>query len=138
MGELRRDFVGELWTQSLTSARKYKLHLQIGVSMPGLGRDKIHFGNNSGYQAINLAYLLGAKSIILLGFDMKRKAGKTHFFGHHPYHRPEQGPTDEIMQRWCNNFVQLAADLKSEGVTVYNATRDSVLNAFERRELEKC
>lgn len=138
VSELQRDFAGELWTQSPLSARRYKLKLQEGESSLGLGRKKIHFGNNSGYQAINLAYLLGAKSIILLGFDMKRNAGKTHFFGHHPYHRPEQGPTDEVMQRWCRNFVQLANDLHDEGVQVYNATRDTVLYAFERRELEQC
>lgn len=106
--------------------------------MPGLGRDKLHFGNNSGYQAINLAYLLGATTIILLGFDMKRKAGKTHFFGDHPYHRNDQGPTDPIMQRWCGNFVQLAQDLRDEGVDVYNASRETALTAFERRELELC
>ena len=136
--DVRDNFYGEVWTQSVRASKKYKLYLQEGVSAQGLGREKIHFGNNSGYQAINLAYLLGAKSIILLGFDMKRNAGKTHFFGHHPYHRPEQGPNDEVMQRWCRNFVQLANDLHDEGVEVYNATRDTVLYAFERRELEQC
>jgi hypothetical protein len=106
--------------------------------MQGLGREKIHFGNNSGYQAINLAYLLGASSIILSGFDMKVTAGKTHFFGNHPYHKQGQGPNNEIMQRWCRNFVALAQDLKSEGVQVYNCTRDTALTAFQTRELEQC
>lgn len=122
----------------MKSAKKYGLKLWEGQSVAGLGRHKIHFGNNSGYQAINLAYLLGATSIILVGFDMKRKAGKTHFFGDHPYHKNHQGPNDEIMQRWCGNFVQLAADLRFEGVQVYNATRDTALTAFERKELELC
>lgn len=137
-GEINRDFAGELWTQSEKSARKYKLKHWAGQSMPGLGRQKIHFGNNSGYQAINLAYLLGATKIILLGFDMKRQAGKTHFFGDHPYHKNHQGPNDQIMQRWCKNFVQLAAELKQEGVVVYNATRETALTAFEIRGLESC
>jgi len=138
VAKIKRDFSGELWTQSEKSARKYGIKLWQGQSVAGLGREKIHFGNNSGYQAINLAYLLGAKSIILLGFDMKRQAGKTHFFGDHPYHRNTQGPDDQVMQRWCRNFVQLAADLKSEGVTVYNATRMTALTAFEQKDLEKC
>lgn len=136
VGELKRDFAGELWTQDERTARKYKLHLKEGVSLPGLGRDKLHFGNNSGYQAINLAYLFGATRIILLGFDMKRTAGQIHFFGNHPYHPPGQGPDDSVMRRWCGNFIQLAADLKAESVTVYNATRNTVLDAFEKRELE--
>ena len=138
VAEIKRDFAGELWTQSPKCASKYGLKLWEGQSVQGLGRHKIHFGNNSGYQAINLAYLLGATKIILLGFDMKRTAGKTHFFGDHPYHKPTQGPNDQVMQRWCRNFVQLAADLKFEGVTVYNATRDTVLTAFEQRALEIC
>lgn len=136
--EIKRDFAGDLWTQCQISARKYKIKLWQGQSMPGLGRKLIHFGSNSGYQAINLAYLLGAKSIILLGFDMKRKNGQTHFFGDHPYHTNSQGPNDAIMQRWCGYFVELAKDLKEEGVQVYNATRETALTAFEQRELELC
>ena len=135
VAEIKRDFAGELWTQSVRSGKRYGINVWEGQSMPGLGRKKIHFGNNSGYQAINLAYLLGAKSIILLGFDMKRQAGKTHFFGDHPYHKNHQGPNDEVMQRWCRNFVQLAADLEQEGVKVYNCSRETALKAFEIRNL---
>ena len=138
VAEIKSNFSGDLWTQSARSARKYSLNHWEGISALGLGRDKIHFGNNSGYQAINLAYLLGAKSIILVGYDMKRIAGKLHFFGEHPYHKPHQSPTNEVMQRWCRNFIQLAADLKQEGVEVYNATRDTALTAFELKELESC
>ena len=138
VSEIKRDFDGVLWTQSIKSAKKYGINVWEGQSMPGLGRQKIHFGNNSGYQSINLAYLLGAKSIILLGFDMKRQSGKTHFFGDHPYHRNHEGPTDPIMQRWCNNFVALAQDLSNESVKVYNASRETALKAFECKELKLC
>jgi len=137
-GEIQRDFTGELWTQSDRCAKKYGINLWQGQSAAGLGREKIHFGNNSGYQAINLAYLLGAKSIILLGFDMKRQVGKTHFFGDHPYHKQGQGPNDSVMQRWCKNFMALAHDLSAEGVQVYNATRETALKAFELKDLELC
>ena len=34
-------------------------------------RNRIAWNKNSGYSAINLAYYLGAKRIVLLGFDMK-------------------------------------------------------------------
>jgi len=45
----------------------------------------IRTGNNSGYQAINLAVHLGAKTIVLLGYDMKRSEdGNHHWFGDHP------------------------------------------------------
>ena len=40
-------------------------------------------GRNSGYQAINLAYHLGASRIALLGYDCRHIRGKKHFFGNH-------------------------------------------------------
>jgi hypothetical protein len=136
-GELKRDFAGELWTQDEKAAKRFGLHRMPGVSMPGLGRSMIHFGNNSGYQAINLAYLFGATKIILLGFDMKVEAGKIHFFGNHPYHKPGQGPNNDVMARWCGNFVKLAQDLVNEGVEVINATRSTALKTFPIKTLEE-
>jgi uncharacterized Rossmann fold enzyme len=138
VNEIKRDFSGQIWTQSVLSARKYKLNLCEGQSMPGLGREKLHFGNNSGYQAINLAYLLGATKIVLSGFDMNIIGDKVHFFGSHPYHHKGQGPNNEIMKRWCANFERLAMDLEYEGVEVINASRHSALTAFKRMDLELC
>jgi len=135
--ELKRDFAGELWTQDQKAAKLYGLTHIHGVSLPGLGRKEIHFGNNSGYQAINLAYLFGATKIILLGYDMKVEAGKIHFFGQHPYHKAGQGPDNEVMARWRTNFVQLAQDLTDEGVEVINATRSTALRAFKTQPLEE-
>jgi hypothetical protein len=40
----------------------------------------IHYGNNSGFQAVNFALLSGARRVVMVGFDMKG----THFFGDHP------------------------------------------------------
>jgi hypothetical protein len=137
VNELKRDFAGELWTQDAKSAKRYGLHHIPGVSLPGLGLKELHFGNNSGYQAVNLAYLFGATKIILLGFDMKTDAGKIHFFGQHPYHKVGQGPDNNVMSRWCRNFVELAADLKAQGVEVYNATRSTALTAFPIKQLEE-
>ena len=63
---------------------KYNLNWVRGSSQRGLGHDRVHFGGNSGFQAINLAFLWGATRIILLGFDCKAVAGKDHWFGQHP------------------------------------------------------
>lgn len=134
--ELKSKFTCDLWTQSERSAKKYDLRHWAGESRPGLGKSKIHFGSNSGYQAINLAYLLGAQRIILLGYDMHRSDDKAHFFGNHPYHKPSGGPNDSLMLDWCDKFNQLAYDLDKEGVEVINATRKTVLTAFKLQELE--
>jgi len=130
--DVNKCFFGEVWTQSERAARKYKLNVMQGISAKGLGRDKIHFGNNSGYQAINLAYLFGAQRIILFGFDMKTNAGKVHFFGNHSYHKQGQGPNDSTFARWRHNFIELASDLNIEGVEVINATRETTLDMFKR------
>lgn len=109
-----------------------------GVSAVGLGKDKIHFGGNSGYQAMNLAYLFGAKKIVMLGFDMKLKNGKQHYFGQHPYHRAGQGPNEALFKAWTKNFIDMARDLKAEGVEVVNASRESAIDCFHRGFIESC
>jgi hypothetical protein len=134
--ELKSKFRCDLWTQSAKSAKRYDLRHWEGESKPGLGKTKIHFGNNSGYQAINLAYLLGAKRIILLGYDMQTDGDQVHFFGNHPYHQRKGGPTNTLMKDWCEKFEALARDLKFEGVEVINATRKTALMAFDRQDLE--
>ena len=82
--------------------------------------------------------MLGAKKIILLGYDMHRHSDKVHFFGSHPYHKPNEGPNDFMMKDWCEKFEPLAKDLVDEQVEVINATRKTVLKAFKLQELEKC
>ena len=126
-------FKGELWTQDLSTASKYGLNKVDGFRGDGLGKDKIHYGANSGYQAINLAYLFGAKNIILLGFDMKLGANKiTHWHGNHPMGLTQDSP----FKTWLKNFPRLANDLKVEGVEVLNATRSTALDCFNKVKLE--
>lgn len=99
----------------------------------GLGEKLIHCGGNSGYQAINLAYLLGAKEIVLLGFDMQRTNGKGHWHGEHV-----RGLTNQTNYNiWIGHFRILAIHLKNKGIKVYNCTRDTALECFERKKLSE-
>jgi len=126
-------FKGELWTQDIPAAAQYGLNRVDGARAEGLGKDKIYYGANGGYQAVNLAYLFGAKKIILLGFDMKRGENKkSHWHGDHP------GPLNKDMpiKTWIKNFSKLAEDLKSEQVEVINSTRDTALECFKKIDLE--
>lgn len=86
----------------------------------------MHFGGSSGYQAINLAYLWGATRIVLLGFDCKPVDGKDHWFGQHPSGLTQIQP----YSLWLENYVDLARDLKAEGVEVINCSPDSALRCF--------
>lgn len=93
----------------------------------------IHQGGNSGYQAINLAYLFGASVIVLLGFDCSpSKSGEAHWFGQHGPQLTRQQP----FALWQAKFPLLARDLEIEGVRVINASRSTALDCFERMALE--
>jgi hypothetical protein len=120
------------------AAREYGINRMPGVSRPGLGKTLIHFGGNSGYQAMNLAYLWGVKKMILLGFDMKMTHGMSHFFGDHPYHKHRGGPNERLCAHWVKQFEKLAIDLAAEGIEVINASRHSALKCFPREPIELC
>jgi hypothetical protein len=103
-----------------------------GKHNAGLGKKIIHYGSNSGHQCINLAFLLGASHINLLGYDMGKTGGKNHWFGDHP-----QGMTNGNYESFIPRFDQLARDLADEGVTVFNYSRVSKLTQFERKSLDE-
>lgn len=132
--DVKATFKGELYTQWRTEPeRDWAVQSGItalqGVHNKGLGRDKLHFNANSGAQAINLAYLLGATRIILLGYDMGA-TGNTHWFGSHP-----EGLRNGNYGGYVANFNRLAADLEQEGVEVINCTRHSALHQFHRADI---
>lgn len=89
----------------------------------------IHYGSNSGFQALNIAYLMGASRILLLGYDMKvAKNGKAHWFGDHP---------DKVRSSylgWLSNFSVAADQLKGK-VEVINCSPDSALQCFPKMAL---
>ena len=98
----------------------------------GLGEDVIYTGGNSGHQSINLAYLLGASEIILLGFDMQFTDNKAHWHGDH-----ERGLSQQHdFKGWIGHMNVLAGHLKKKGVQVYNCSRQTALECFERKDLE--
>lgn len=126
-------FTGELWTQDLRAKREFGLSWVLGRNKNGLGSDCVHFGGNSGYQAINLAYLWGAKKIILLGFDCQPIDGKSHWFGQHP-----QGLNQtQNFAMWIGNFNLLAKDLESEQIEVINCSMQSALECFKKVKIEE-
>lgn len=88
-------------------------------------------GRNSGYQAINIAIHKGARRILLLGFDMKRKGAHTHFFGRHPPSLEREHPYDS----WLERFDRLAPVLVARGVEVINCTPGSALKCFPMMRL---
>lgn len=110
------------------------MHLERENS--ALGRTGVSASNNSGHQAVNLAYLLGASSIVMLGFDMKAKDGANHW---HPDHRGSAmtNPNKALYKKWSAAFSRMHEQLQAEGVELLNATRDTALT-IPQRSLEDC
>lgn len=92
-------------------------------------------GRNSGYQAINLAAHLGARKILLLGFDMRavmeQRKPKTHWFGDHP-----GGTSPGVYQTMLDCFPSIVEPLQQRGIEVVNCTPDSALKLFRRSTIE--
>lgn len=101
----------------------------------GLYKDSLGWNFNTGASAVNLALLLGAKNIFLLGFDMHlSKDGKSNWHDNNI-----DKPNEEIYFKFLDGFDKLAADLprKFPGVKVFNVTDDSSLNLFPKLEVDK-
>jgi hypothetical protein len=90
-------------------------------------------GQNSGYQALNLAYLLGATTVLLCGFDMQLgPGGEPHWFGEHPI------PTKVAMfSAMLQHFPKLARELAARGVEVVNCSPWSALQCFTKGRLDE-
>lgn len=98
---------------------------------PGLSHDPgvLHTGGNSGYQAINLAILLGASRVLLLGYDMRHRDGKKHWHGDHP--AGMTNPREGNFKGWLANFATIETD-----ADVINCTPGSALTCFPMANLE--
>ncbi|HKJ75234.1 MAG TPA: hypothetical protein VKA19_14055 [Alphaproteobacteria bacterium] len=103
------------------------------INEPGLSLDPmvIHQGGNSGYQALNLAVLLGVRRILLLGYDMQ---GGDHWHGAHPPGLVSL--TDKATARWRENFGTTLPDLERANVEVVNCSRQTALTCFPRMSFE--
>lgn len=107
------------------------VHMLRNAGVDGISRqpDRICTGQNSGYQAINIALLAGAACVVLLGYDMQYTGGKSHWHGDHPTPVPEQWYTQSYAPRF-----KAFADC---GVPVLNASRETRITALPRIPIEE-
>jgi hypothetical protein len=86
--------------------------------------------HNSGQRAIELAYILGARRILLVGYDCSLSRG-IHWHGPHTGLR---NPTPGSVAAWRREYDRTAAALV--GVDIINCSRHTELTAFPRGMLE--
>jgi len=114
------------------NASEYGVKVIKGFYNGGLSlrQDKIHYGSNSGYQALNIAFLMGGRKFILVGYNMQRIKNKTHFFGEHMHGMANNSPYNMIVQNY-NTIQGPLTDL------VGNCTENSALKCFRKGNLEE-
>jgi hypothetical protein len=126
---------GELATlenvRSVTDLRVHHLRQGLGKGL-ATETDTLNHGSNSGYQCINLAAHLGARLIVLLGFDMRTVDGATHWHGGHP-----QGASAQVYEVMLRKFPSLVAPLVARRIQVINATPNSALKVFPTADLRE-
>jgi hypothetical protein len=89
-------------------------------------------GSNCGYGALNLAVLMRANPIYLLGYDMKHDGKITHF--HEGYSRTAQG---KALKTFIGELGAIRHDLKARRIKVVNLNPDSALKWFEFSTIDK-
>lgn len=137
------------WWQSVNfapefSGKKYGIHSYDTDAMPpdiwvlantGMtGLETIpgglRTGKNSGYQAINLAFHLGATKIVLLGYDMQDGPnGETN------HHEPHVVPWGHDYAEWLTCFRSLVEPLREAGIDVVNCSSRTALTQWPCRPL---
>lgn len=113
----------ERWTGSLNAAREFDLEF-FPNHKPGV---------STGAMAIQIAAYLGARRIILLGYDCSIDDG-VHWHGRH---ETTTNPDAEVVTGWVTQFEKTADDMRARGVDVTNCSRKTALTCFPRASLEE-
>ena len=99
---------------------------------PGMDLESVEYiacFGNSGIGSIGLAIYGGASNIILVGYDCQITNGKVHWHGNHP-----NGLANATrLKDWPKTFAKFA---KTVTVPIFNASRLTALDCFERVKLE--
>lgn len=111
---------------------------------PGL----INHGHGSGYSLVGMAHEMGAKRIILLGYDLKyapdydgqnRNIGSTprHYFDEYPPHL-QHWPSKRVEGGVHVELLELYQSVADQGlVEVINCSADTALECFPRMPIEE-
>lgn len=112
----------EKWTCNSQAARRYNINL-FATDTSGTF--------NSGQRAILFAASLGARKIMLIGYDCSVVSG-IHWHG---AHSAMDNPNAASVERWKGEFRR-TADALAGKVQIINCSRQTSLNCFRRATLE--
>lgn len=127
------DFSGEKWTVSPDAAKKWGLNYIEGTSSIEWGETKelIAYGGNSGFQAMNLAYVQGASKIILVGYDYGFSGKKKHWYDGGTLERKSR---NSDYKQWAERMTLASKHIK---IPVINCSMDSAIQCFPKMPLRE-
>jgi hypothetical protein len=102
----------------------------------------IAWNGNTGASAINVAYHLGVKRVVLLGFEMTSLNGDCNWHTEHLKMNPNSEKKklanggSNCYGRYLKKFPDIVKDAKRLGLEILNATPGSVLLDFPMVELK--
>ena len=110
----------------------YKRGRQYGLEKR---RGYVAWNRSSGASAIDFAFHLGAKTVVLLGYDMRRVDGKKNWHDDHKSGPPNDGSKDPY-DRFLIPFQYINRDARERGFKIINCTPDSAIQVFPIMSLE--
>lgn len=99
-------------------------------------KNKVCWNGNSGAAAIDLAVHMGARRIILLGFDMNDDS-QTPSHWHTKYGNRKRSVSIANHKRHKQCFPYIARDAKKRGIEIINANPNSAIDAFMKVKAEE-
>lgn len=123
-------YPAQKWTTNKVAAQKYGLNWIDEKDAPGLSADPecIHHGHGSGFTMVNLAFLMGASRIVLLGYDLKYAAdykGQDRNPGSTPRHYFAGGEYPSALRHWP--FWSIERGVHVEMLKIYQSVADQGL-----------
>jgi hypothetical protein len=145
-----KQYPAEKWTTNKVAADKFSLNWIAEKFDYGLSNNPriVHHGHGSGYTMLNLAYLMGASRILLLGYDCKyapdydgkqRNVGGAprHYFGEYP-RTLQHWPSVQVKNGVHVEMVSLYASVAMQNaVEIVNCTPGSAIDCFPRADIEQ-
>lgn len=104
-------------------------YVRVLARRPNFQTDRSRCGwfANTGTSAVNLAYLMGARRVVLVAFDMKLRDGSANW-----HINLKDRPNPEIYARFISHFERLERERLAAGAAfeIVNATPGSALTLY--------
>lgn len=91
-------------------------------------------GGNSGFGAFNVAFLMGFKRIVLLGYDFR--AANQHWYESYSWNAGNNG-NSQMYLKWAQQFAYALPQLRRHSVEVLNASPNSAIDCFKKISLNE-